>query len=68
MKLLKPHKWYGNVMSVDLCLIDFKQFKVSVQEFYNPHWLELMYWKQDKEIGSYILKKWKSTVNKMRHL
>ena len=59
MRLLKPHKWYSNVMSENKILFKSKSLQLTVQEFYSPHWLEFMYWKKDGKVGSYILKKWK---------
>ena len=59
MRLLKPHKWYENVMSENTVLIKLPKFQLTVQEFLDPHWLEFMYWRKDKDVGSYILKRWK---------
>lgn len=59
MRLLRPHRWYDKVMSESVCLLKLSNFQVTIQEFIDPHWLEIMYWKKDKDVGSYILKKWK---------
>ena len=59
MRLLKPHRWYGDIMSENTTIVRLFDFQVTAQEFLNPHWVEFMYLKRDKEIGSYILKKWK---------
>ena len=59
MRLFKPHKWYTTVMSESKVIFKLSKFKLTVQEFYDPHWLEFMYWKQDSDVGSYILKRWK---------
>ena len=37
MKLLKPHKWYVNVMSESKVLFKFKTFQLTIQEYYDPH-------------------------------
>lgn len=69
MRLLKPHKWYSSVMSEYVVLIKLPRFQLTVQEFLDPHWLEFMYWKKDKDVGSYILKKWKKIpLNKKARL
>lgn len=69
MRLLKPHKWYSSVMSENVVLIKLPRFQLTVQEFLDPHWLEFMYWKKDKDVGSYILKKWKKIpLNKKARL
>ena len=59
MRIFKPHKWYGNIMSENITLIRIFNFQLTVQEFIDPHWLEFMYWKRDTKVGSYILRKWK---------
>ena len=69
MKLLKPHKWYVNVMSESKVLFKFKTFQLTIQEYYDPHWLEFMYWKKDGRLGSYVLKRWKKIpLNKYARL
>ena len=69
MRLLKPHKWYSSVMSENVVLIKLSRFQLTVQEFLDPHWLEFMYWKKDKDVGLYILKKWKKIpLNKKARL
>lgn len=69
MRLLKPHKWYSSVMSENVVLIKLSRFQLTVQEFLDPHWLEFMYWKKDKDVGSYILKRWKKIpLNKKARL
>ena len=68
MKLLKPHKLYGDTMSRDYMLLKIFSIQITVQEFYSPHWLEFLYWKRDDD-GSYILRKWKKIpLNKYTRL
>lgn len=59
MRLLKPHRSYPDVMSINKVILRLPSFQITVQEFIDPHWLEFMYWKKDKEFGLYTLKKWK---------
>ena len=69
MRLLKPHKWYSDVMSENVTILKLQNFQLTVQEFVDPHWIEFMYWKKDKDIGSYILKRWKKIpLNKKARL
>jgi len=59
MQLLKPHNDYGNIMSVYKTILRTKNFKIMVQEYYEPHFLEFTKWEKEYSTGMYILRSWK---------
>jgi len=69
MRFLKPHRDFGNVMSVYKTIFKTRKYKLQVQEFYDPHYLEFYIWKRDAEYGLYTLKRWKKIpLNKYARL
>ena len=45
-------------MSVYKTIIKLGKFKIMVQEYYNPHWLEFTMWSKEYDTGFYVLKRW----------
>lgn len=60
MRILKPHKNYKDIMSYYKTIFKSKHIKVMVQEFYKPHFLELLIWIRGKSDGFYMLKGFKT--------
>lgn len=54
----KKHSRYGNYMSAEITLFKTYLNRFTIQEFYNPHYLEIRKWTRDKDIGFRVLKKW----------
>lgn len=54
----KKHSTYGNCMSAEITLFKTKINRFTIQEFYNPHYLEIRKWTLDDEIGFRVLKDW----------
>ena len=59
MKLIKPHKDFGNIMSIYKTIFKTHNYKLQVQEYYDPHYLEFYIWKRSPEYGLYTLIRWK---------
>lgn len=59
MRFIKPHRDFGNIMSVYKTIFKTRRYKIQVQEYYNPHYLEFYLWKKDDAYGMYTLKRWK---------
>lgn len=58
MKFIKPDKWYPNMKSETITLFTIKNTKVTLDEYYNPHFLYVNIWKRDTEEDLFVLKKW----------
>lgn len=56
-RLLQPHAEYPNTMSINKTILSLPTMKVSLQEFYDPHWIEILIWREDKSTGFFILRK-----------
>ena len=56
MKIFKLHKNYNNNINENIRIINIFDFKIVIYEFYNPHWLEIIYLSKNKHIGSYNVK------------
>lgn len=54
----KKHSRYSNCMSAEITLFKTKINRFTLQEFYNPHYLEIRKWTIDDEIGFRVLRKW----------
>lgn len=59
MKFIKPDKWYPNMKSKTITLFTVKNTKVTLDEYYSPHYLSVDIWKRDtEEHDIFVLKKW----------
>lgn len=58
MKLLKPHNTYPETMSIRKKIFKGKKLNISIQEHYDPHYLNITFWTKDKDINLFVLKKW----------
>lgn len=56
--IYKKHSRYSNCMSAEITLFKTKNNRFTIQELYNPHYLEIRKWTMDDEIGFRVLKKW----------
>ena len=54
----KKHRRYSKYMSAEITLFKTKINRFTIQEFYNPHYLEIRKWTLDDEIGFRVLKDW----------
>lgn len=58
MKFIKPDKRYPNMKSKTITLFTIKNTKVTLDEYYSPHFLYVDIWRKDTEEGLFVLKKW----------
>ena len=67
-KLIKTkHSTYPDLMSASITIFKGKNFKIRVQEFYKPHYIEFSKWIRSDEHGFLALKKWKKFPLSFKH-
>ena len=56
--IMKKHSRYDNCMSAEIKLFKTKYKQYTLQEFYDPHYLELRKWIRGKDDMLFVLNKW----------
>lgn len=56
--IFKRHAAHPNIMSADVTLIKTKKHHITLQEYYDPHYVEIRLWIRDDVTSLFTLKKW----------
>lgn len=57
IKLIKPDKFYPNMKSEIVILFSAEKSEVTLEEYYNPHFIYINFWKRTNKSSSFNLMK-----------
>lgn len=56
--IFKKHSAHPSIMSADITLFKSKLHHITLQEYYDPHYIEFKLWVRDNVSTLFVLKKW----------